>query len=174
MITGEHTIIRTAEGDDAYALKRLYDSPLPRAAFLDRRREISYPSVDELREGMGRPEKMGGALYVVEDRTGLIRGFCALRSAGPELGYGEVILPLFEEEDYADPLAEEALEYLVRLAFLERRMNKLLAHCLDSETAWRALLERHGFKSNGVQRDVLWTRGRYFDLETLTRFADGR
>ncbi len=173
MITGEHSVIRMAEPDDAYELRRLYDPERPRSALLDRRREIMLPSVDELREGLARPEK-SGVLYAVEDKTGGIRGFCSLRGASAELRYGEIILPLFEDADYREALAQEVLAYLCRLAFRDRRMNKVLAHCLGDETEWRALLAERGFRSNGVQRQVLWTLGRWHDIETLTLFHDGR
>jgi RimJ/RimL family protein N-acetyltransferase len=163
-----------AEADDAFELRRLYDSSKPRSAVLDRRREITYPTVDELREGLARPDKPGGPLYAIEDRTGSIHGFCALRGASPELAYGEIILPLFEEADYETPLADEALGYLCRMAFAEKRLNKVISHCLDDETGYRTLLARRGFESNGIQREVVWAGGRYRDLETLSLFSDKR
>lgn len=174
MITGEYTVIRLAEADDALELKRLYDPSCPRSALLDRRREITYPTVHELREGLARKDKPSGALYAVEDKTGQIRGFCALRGAAPELAYGEVILPLFAQEDYESPLAAEVMDYLCRLAFADKRLNKIISHCLDHEGAYRELLIQKGFGSNGIQRDVVWAAGRYHHVETLTRFSGNR
>lgn len=171
MITGEHSVIRLAEPDDAYELKRLYDPRRPFSAMLDRRREIGQPSVDELREGLARPEKRAGALYAIEDKQGVIRGFCSVRGASPELRYAEMVLPLFDDEDYTSSLADEAFQFLYNGAFVEKRLNKVVAHCLECEAAYRGLLVRHGFASNGIQRQVLWTQGRWFDLETLTLFG---
>lgn len=171
MITGEHSVIRLAEPDDAYELKRLYDPQRPHSAMLDRRREIAQPSIDELREGLAKPEKRVGALYAIEDKEGVVRGFCSIRGASAELRYAEMVMPLFEDSDYATPLADEAFAFLHRGAFVERRLNKVVAHCLDSEGAYRALLVRHGFASDGIQRQVLWSRGRWHDLETLTLFG---
>lgn len=174
MITGEHSVIRMAEPDDAYELKRLYDSPRPRSALLDRRREMSGMSVEEIREGLTRHERFGGFLYAVEDKEGLVRGFCTLRGVQVEMAYGEVVVILFEDEDYDSSLADEAYDYLHHNAFDIKRLNKVISHCLDSEEAYRRLLVRRGFKSNGMQREVVWAQGRWHGIEMLTLFGDGR
>jgi RimJ/RimL family protein N-acetyltransferase len=174
MITGEHSVIRMAEADDAYELKRLYDAPAPRSALLDRRREMPTMSVDEVREGLARHERFGGILYAIEDKGGFVRGFCTLRGVQVEMSYGEVVMMLFEEADYDNPLADEAYDYLHHMAFDNKRLNKVVAHCLDNEQGYRRLLVRKGFQSNGVQREVLWTQGRWHSIEMLTRFHDDR
>lgn len=174
MITGEHSVIRMAEADDAYELKRLYDSPAPRSALLDRRREVPTMSVDEVREGLVRHEKFGGALYAVEDKVGVVRGFCTLRGVQVEMSYAEMLFMFFEDEDYDSPLADEAYAYLHKSAFDNKRLNKVLAHCLDNEAGYKRMLERHGFASNGIQREVLWSQGRWHSLEMMTLFNDRR
>jgi len=65
-----------------------------------------------------------------------------------------------------------AMDILERLAFVEKRWNKLVAQCLESEIDFRRLLTNRGYKSDGIQRDVLFTGGKYLDLETLTLFRD--
>lgn len=174
MITGEHSVIRMAEPDDAYELKRLYESERPRSALLDRRREIPQVTVDELREGLVRHERFGGVLYAIEDKEGGVRGFGTLRGVQVEMSYSEVNLTLFEDADYATPLADEAMAFLKRTAFDVKRLNKIISHCLDCEPGYRELLIRQGFKSNGVQREMMWSQGRWHNLETLTLFSDGR
>jgi RimJ/RimL family protein N-acetyltransferase len=172
MITGENSVIRMAEPDDAYELKRLYDSPQPRSALLDRRREIPNMSVDDVREALSRPERFGGFLYAVEDKEGIIRGFCTLRGVQVDMAYGEIVLMFYEDDDYDTSLAEEAYAYLHRNAFDIKRLNKVISHCLDSEVGYRRLLIRKGFESNGVQREVLWSQGRWHNMEMLTRFKE--
>lgn len=173
MITGEFSVIRMAEADDAYELKRLYDSR-PRSALLDRRREVPSATADELRESLARHDRFGGVLYAVEDKEGVVRGFCTLRGIQVEMSYAEISLTLFDDEDYDTPLAEEVFTHLHRMAFDNKRLNKVISHCLDTEPGYRRLLERRGFKSNGVQREILWARGRWHSMESMTLFADGR
>jgi len=170
MVLGEYSKIRIAEPDDAYELKRLYDPSHPRSVMLDRRRELPSPTADELRESLSRNDR-GGVLYAVEDREGVVRGFCTLRGVQVEMSYAEVALTLFEDGDYDTPLAAEAFAYVCRNAFVHKRLNKVISHCLDTEAGYRRLLEREGFVSNGIQRHVLWSQGGWRNLETLTLFA---
>jgi len=169
MITGEHGVIRTAEQDDAVAMKRLYASPLPRSALLDRKRELLVPTLDELRELLNHKDaKRAGVFYTIEDRCGAVRGFCSLRGAHPEVAYAEFVVMFFEEADYANPMAGEAFEFLAHRGFVQMRLNKLAAQRLEWETAYRAFLVRHGFEGEGVQRDIAFACGRYHDQESLS------
>jgi hypothetical protein len=43
---------------------------------------------------------------------------------------------------------------------------------MATERAYREFLVDRAFKSDGVQRDMVYTQGRYFDLESLTLFRD--
>ncbi|NIA13391.1 MAG: GNAT family N-acetyltransferase [Nitrospiraceae bacterium] len=171
MITGECAVIRTAEMDDATALKAAYDVPLPRSCLLDQRRELLTPTVDELRQTLGRQEVGQSLLYTIEDREGRVRGFCSLRGVNQEVSYTEFVMVLIDEEDYDTPLADEVFEFLSRRAFVEMGLNKIAAHALDEEATVRAYLLRHGFTSDGVQREVIYAGGRWHDLEALSLFA---
>jgi len=173
MITGEHGVIRSAEVDDLYELQRLYDPDRPRSVFLDRRRELHYPTSDELRDMLTRREiRALNPFLAVEDPTGMVRGFCMIRGITTEGSYCELFLGFLEEGDYGSPLAAEALRYLLGKAFHDHRLNKIMGHCLDTESELRRLLVAHGFESDGVQRDMVFTLGRYHDLETLSRFRE--
>lgn len=172
MITGHHCIIRTADPDDARALSVLYNGAVPRAAYLNRRREILLPTVDELRESLSRKDRNAAPLYVVEDLEGRIRGLCALSAGGTDTAYGEIFFLFSCEEDFAGPVAREALAFLCREGLREKRLNKIVAQSLETEPGYRQALVAMGFESNGVQREVLHTQGRYFDLETLTLAAN--
>lgn len=171
MITTAHGSIRTADFDDAPALLRLYDPAFPRSALLDIRREPILPNEDDLREMLNRKEVQQGMLFAVEDGEGLVRGFCSLRGVSPEAAFGEVAVMFIEAEDHDTPLAAEAAEFLLERAFDRLRLHKVVAHCLESETALRRLLVRHGFESSGVQREVFFSLGRWHNLETFSRFA---
>jgi len=171
MIRGQHTIIRAAESDDAATLRQVYDIEHPRSCVLDHRRELVVPTLDELREAMNQKEMGRSAFSAVEDLTGVIRGFCSLRGLSPELAYSEYIVIFLDESDYAGPIADEVHDHLCKLAFQRMRLNKVITHCLDCEPAYRQYLLAHGFDSNGRQRDVVFTQGRYHDLEALSLFG---
>jgi RimJ/RimL family protein N-acetyltransferase len=106
----------------------------------------------------------------VEDLEGNIRGFCTLRGADQELAYGELVLMLFDEPDYDSPLADEVFEFLRKSAFQQKKLNKVVTYCLDGETAYRSLLIRKGFQSDGVQREIVFALGRWHNLESLSLF----
>lgn len=172
MITGEHVVIRSAEPDDAFALWRLYDPSYPRAFLLGPAREIMIPTIDELREMLGRRDLVMGTFFAVEDKTGELCGCCVLRGTKSESEYAEAVLVFGKDETYASPHAEEVFQFILRTAFIDKKLNKLQAHCMATERAYREFLVDRAFKSDGVQRDMVYTQGRYFDLESLTLFRD--
>ena len=172
MITGQHCVIRTADADDARALSALYNGDVPKAAYLNRRREILLPTVDDLRESLAQQNRPNASsMYLVEDLEGQLRGLCALNTGGTETAHGEIFCLFAREEDYAGPVGREALAFLCRQGLREKHLNKLVAQRLETETTYRQALTDMGFESNGVQREVLHTQGRYLDLETLTLYA---
>ncbi len=171
MIIGTHARIRTAEPDDAFAMRRLYRPMAPRACFLDRKRELTPATTDELREMLQRKEVQAGLLYTVEDAEGAIRGFAALRAAGAEISFGEVALMFHAESEYQGPLIEETLRFLCDQAFMRNRLNKVVAHALDNELALKRLLQSFGFASDGVQREMLYTQGRWFSMESFSLYS---
>lgn len=172
MIFNEHCMIRAAEPDDAPSMKRLYDPAVPRAALLDRHRERIDPSLGELREIIvSKDVKLFQEYYAVEDLTGLIRGFCSLRTGRQDVFFCELLFMFIDESDLDTEMAEEAFGFMKNKAFVERRLNKMMAHCLDSETRLRAFFTRHGFHSDGVAREVVFSLGRWFNNETLSLFA---
>ena len=172
MITSKHAQIRATEPDDAPALFALYDVRRPRAALLDQRREPLMPTLAELREMLGMKETVNNVFFTVEDRTGAIRGFCLLRGMNQETGFGEMSLLFHEAAILAQPLAEEALTFACTRGFERMRMNKMVSNCLDGETELRDFLLRHGFISDGVQRGVLFSQGRWHNLESLSLYRD--
>ncbi len=171
MIRTEHGVIRTADPDDANAVRRLFPPDRPRAFFLDRRRELTYPTVDEFWQIFNQRDASHLPFYAVEDLAGQVQGFITLRASTSEASFGELVLMFGHEEAYEAPFAEEALQFLCQTAFRERRMNKVVAQCLDTETACRAFLTARGFESDGVQREVLYTQGCWRDLESLSLFS---
>lgn len=171
MIRGEHGQIRGSEPDDAAALHQLYDPGHPRAALLDQRAELALPTRDELAELLTKKEVAQGQLFTLEQMSGDIAGFCSIRGAHPEARFAEAALLLLDEAAYDTPLADEASRFLLRRAFVQMRLNKLFAQCLDNEAGLRRCLIRNGFVSEGKRRDLLYSGGHRYDLEALAYFA---
>lgn len=170
MITTEHAVIRAAEPDDAPVLQAVYRAGAPRACLLDQRREPVLPTYDEITEVMAQKEIGYPVFYAVEDKTGGLRGFCSLRGLNPEVNYSEWIVMLLEDADLKTPLAADMADFLKRQAFQRLGLNKVITHALECETALRDFLLRHGFRSDGIQREAVFTAGRYYDIETLSLF----
>lgn len=172
MIYGEHALIRTADSDDAPAFQALYDAEAPRTVLLSATREPMFPTREEIRE-LFRRKEAASTFYVVEDTEGRIRGFCGLRTS-QELRdtafISEVILLFIDRADYKLPIANEVFEWLKHTAFGVQRLNKLIGHALDTETALADWLKSVGFESNGVQREVLFTGGQWHNMETFSLF----
>ena len=164
--------MRTAEPEDAPVFGALYSQRQPRSFLLDMRREIQMPTVDEIREVLSRKDPRQGAsmMLVIEDKTGGIGGFTSLRPAPPEISYAELTFSMIDEADYTSPMAEEAFNYQIRLSFVERKLRKMIAQCLDNERGYRDMLLRLGFESCGLQRDVIFAAGVYHGLETFCLF----
>lgn len=167
MIRGDHTYIRGTEQDDVELLYRLYMQGPPRAGLLDARREPLLPNRDEIRDLLTRKEIADGSFYTVEDTTGDIVGFCSLRGHSAEGRFAEYSIQFADTSLYDTPLAGEAHAFLLDRAFVRLGMRKVLAYALEKETELRDFLLRQGFRSAGVQRQVLYTGGRWNDLETL-------
>lgn len=172
MIRGTHAVIRSADTDDAPYLKMIYDPDHPRSCALDLRRELMLPTIDEVREAMAQKEMGRSAFSAVEDVHGSVRGFCSLRGINPELSYSEFVMIFLDDADYAAPIAEEVFTYLRTLAFVRTRLSKVITHCLDNEVAYHNFLVAHGFRSDGRQRELVYGRGRWYDLEALSLFRD--
>jgi len=172
MITGQHAVIRAADPDDAPAMVRLHQPDKPRAFLLDMRRELQNPSIDEVREILGRKEIRQYPFYLIEDLTGLARGMWTLRAPAPDVFFSEFLLALYDDADYAGPLGLEVMAFIRHYALVEKGLRKVVCQCLCCEDAYRACLIAAGFTSCGVMRQITYTGGRYLDLETFSLTRD--
>jgi len=170
VILGQHAVIRSAEPDDASALLGLYDPSRPRCCLLDGRREFIIPTRDEIREVMNQKEMGRSMLYAVEDKAGVVRGFCSLRGVNLEASFMETVLMFHEDGHFDTPLAEEAFAFLVQYAFVRLKLGKLIAYALDTESSLRRFLLNHGFQSNGIQREIVFWGGGWHNIEAFSLF----
>ncbi len=172
MITCDHIVIRAAEFDDAEGLWGLYNPGKPRTFQLGPNLELRTPTVDELKTLLEDPERKFGEFYIVEDREGLVLGCAVMRSATGDSPYAEAMFAFFNEAIYETPAADEAFAFVRKQAFAIKKRRKLIAHCLDTEPAYRQFLVRHGYTSNGIQRELVYAGGRYHDLESFSLFPE--
>ncbi len=168
MIIGTHTVVRFSEPGDAHFYRDLYLQGGPKAALLDARREFGLPTLQEIVDLLNKSEAARAFLFTIEDPEGRQRGWCGLRALNIEAAYCELFLVFAAPEDYAGAMADEALGLLLNRAFLRLGLKQVLATCLDCESPLHACLLRHGFRSCGVQRDVLFSGGAWRGMDTLT------
>ncbi|HOH28276.1 MAG TPA: GNAT family protein [Candidatus Hydrogenedentes bacterium] len=167
MIIGTHNVLRFSEPEDAHFYRALYLQGGPKAALLDARREFGAPTLQEIRELLIKSESARAFLFTVEDPEGRLRGWCGLRALNIEASFCEMFMVFAAPEEYAGPMADETMEALLDRAFNRLGLQKVLATCLDSEETLHACLLRHGFRSCGVQRDVLYGKEGWRGLDTL-------
>ncbi len=172
MITCDHIIIRSAEYDDAEGLWGLYNPGKPRTFQLGPNMELRTPTIDELKPLLEDPERKLGEFYIVEDLEGVVLGCTVMRSAAGDSPYAEAMFAFFDESLYTTPEADEAFAFVRDQAFKIKKRRKLMAHCLDTEPAYRDFLLRLGYTSNGIQRELIYSGGRYHDLESLSLFPE--
>jgi len=172
MIECGHIIIRSAEFDDAESLWGLYTPGQTKTFQLGPNLELRTPTIDELRMLLEDPEQKLGDFYVVEDLEGNVLGCAVMRLAKGDSPYAEALFAFFDDAHYSGPVADETFAWVKHQAFAIRKRLKLVAHCLETQPAYRAFLVGHGYQSDGVQRGVVYGGGRYFDLESLSLFPD--
>ena len=168
MIFSEHTVLRFSEPDDARFYRELYLEGGPKAALLDARREFGLPTLQEIQELLKKSEAARAYLFTIEDREGALLGWCGLRGLNAEAAYCELFLVFASEAEYSGAHADETLQLLLNRAFKQLGLRKVIATCLDCEEALGACLVRHGFRSCGVQREVLYSGGAWRGMDTLS------
>lgn len=161
--------VRFADPDDAGRLIFYYRSPQLYSALLDQCREPVMPTRDELAEMLAGKDRMYGQLFALLNAAGTVLGFGGLRGCSLENLTGEIFLLLGDQQDYHAESAGGMLQFLLDRAFHRLHLNKVLAVGLvEEEQGWLTLLRNTGFQSCGVQREILYARGCWFDLETLS------
>ncbi len=171
MIKKTHAIIRSADRFDAKALMTFYFHKPVFASLLDTKREPLMPNQSELEELLQHKDALQ-SFYAVENKQGDVRGFVVLKGINPEALFGEMML-LFENEIYETEavLIHEALEFVETRAFQQLHLRKLMTTCLDEEEDLRRFLISNFYQCEGVMREVLFTCGKWHNLETWAKFC---
>ncbi len=170
MIEKLHASIYTADRFDAKRLLHFYIQKPVHAALLDAKREPIIPNLSELEELL-QSKDAAQSFYTVEDKQGEVQGFVILKGINPEVMFGETIL-LFDNDTYEQnkPLIEDALEFIETKAFQQLHLRKIITTCLDEEKNLHTFLNQHSYQCEGVMREVLFTYGKWHNLETWAKF----
>jgi len=96
-------------------------------------------------------------------QTGWVVGACALHcdpgNARAELGY------VLGRDYWGRGLVPEAVLAVLRFAFTQTQLNRIEAFCLVEHSSSARVLEKCGFRFEGVQRERELIKGRFADMK---------
>jgi len=72
------------------------------------------------------------------------------------------------DDTFQSTLADSVMHFVFERSFEKSQRKRIYASLLSCETCFRDFLIRHGFESNGVQREVIYTGGNWLNLESLS------
>lgn len=156
-LSGDRVTLRTVEEEDLEFLRDHSNDPA-----------IRHPMTFDRPSNLERQRERFEDMYDGDD-TGLLAcvdgdpvGYVMLFHVDDSAGHAEVaywVSPDAQGEGYAT----EAVALLLDYAFDERRLHRVRARALATNTASRGLLEKLGFTEEGVQRDEKFVGGEYVD-----------
>ncbi|MCX8063689.1 MAG: GNAT family N-acetyltransferase [Candidatus Hydrogenedentes bacterium] len=172
MIVKEYSVIRTVEYKDVDCLYKFYNGDKVYGSLLDQKREPVYPTLSELEELLQNKDVVN-SFYVVEDKDSNKIGLVGLKGINQEVLFGEVII-LFDDGIFKSslPIVSEALDFIEEKAFRRMHLKKVLSLCLDSETSLMEFLSSRSYKFEGELREVLYTKGKWHNLQTWAKYND--
>lgn len=131
-----------------------YMVPLPRSEWKLR---------EDFPQRMRYEGQMESFRFMIENKEGQVVGSINAHDVDTRMGtfsYGLGISEAYRRKGYAS----EAIKLLLRFYFMELRLHKCNAAAYSFNEASIGLHERLGFVREGVQREVCYTKGQYFDL----------
>ncbi|ARU52989.1 GNAT family N-acetyltransferase [Cellulosimicrobium cellulans] len=168
--TGDGLRLRPWTGDDAPALREVYDDPAVR-----RWHVRSLTTDAEARDvALGWAARWGegaGASWAVVDPEGALRGRLALREVSLQDGSAEVAywtVPAARGQG----VAPRALRTATRWAFGAGFHRLWLEHSVDNAPSCRAAASA-GFDAEGVRRSAVLHADGWHDMHTHARIAPG-
>jgi len=157
-LTGTRTRLRAVEPADAEALYRWINDPEV-TEYLSAR----YPtSLGEERAWAGRAAGHTGYARVtlaIETLDGELIGICLLRGQTPEDRTAELSIDVGEKRHWGRGYGGDAVVTLLRFAFHEMNLRRVFLRVDAPHRAAVGLYEKLGFRHEGKQRALHWTRG---------------
>ena len=165
MLVGKKVILRTLRPAD---LDVLYDLAAD-ARDLGDYYPLSLPSEIRWRNQFGETgwweEERGGLL--ITNHAGKLVGQIGFFQAARYLSTYEIAYRLYGREHWGQGYMSEAAQLMVAYLFSVKPINRLQATIFPENTASRRVLEKCGFKTEGVMRQVVFHHGALRDLELL-------
>ncbi|KTG07906.1 hypothetical protein AUR64_01330 [Haloprofundus marisrubri] len=165
-LVGDHVELRTVEREDREFIARHRNDPIFRRLLGDAR-PMNLSSATEYFETVVGSDDGETFVVATEDRAvGLVFFFdLDERNGVAELGYWVTA------EAQGRGYATDAARALARYAFEERRLEKLTAQVVTSNTASVRVLEKLGFHEEGVLREHEFVDGQRVDLRVFGLLA---
>lgn len=91
-------------------------------------------------------------------------GFCGLKDINWVDSYAEVFISICDENARKRGVATIAILMLVKIAFYERNLNKLIFKISEHNTKVMNLIKKWGFKHEGTLREMHYLNNRYYNI----------
>lgn len=157
-VAGDAIDLCTVEAEDLEFLQETILDPRVRAGLAP----VLPRTLDQQRtwfESLGEDDGVYLLVCIGDDPVGSI----GLKPPNEVWGVGEVGY-FIHPDHWGNGYATEALDRLCDYAFAERRLNKLYAKTYAGNTASWCVLEKVGFREEGVPREEALTEGEHVDL----------
>jgi RimJ/RimL family protein N-acetyltransferase len=156
-LDGEAVALRTPEEEDIEFLARNINDPRVRRP-LAAATPVTTSDEAEWVEG-ANDEGVSLLICVGDDPVGTIGLSDILETWGrAEVGYW------LTPEAWGEGYATTATELLVAYGFDQRRLNKVVAHAFEFNDGSRRVLEKVGFREEGVHHEEAFVNGDYVDV----------
>lgn len=172
-LEGESIALHTVDRDDLEFLQRWRNHPDVRAGVTwaaprnERQQEEWYESMGDDSVGLLICPQAGNA--PASDRDPV--GYVALFGIDTTHGHGEVVCWVTPEAQ-GEGYATDSTRTILRYAFEERRLHKVIARALVTNKASTRVFEKCGFQKEGHQRDEKFVDGEHVDVLRYATLAD--
>jgi len=117
--------------------------------------QVSYTEVEKWHDNLGSEEKW----FVIEKKDGTKIGQIFHSPRGPYFAIGYKLLPKERNKGYCT----EAVKIIVDYLFLSRNLVRIQAETNPKNIASQKVLEKAGFKKEGLIRKSVYIRGKWQD-----------
>jgi len=107
-------------------------------------------------------------LFAVETESGEYLGNTGLHEIDYKARSGRLAIILGNKKYWGRGYAQSAVEGLLEQAFEKYRMNKVWAIVMEQNTKMQHILEKCGFKKEGLLRDEYFSQGRYHNMVRMS------
>lgn len=157
MLEGEKVNLRVSEKDDHTVLADWFNQPEVFGEY----NPLHQVTIEEVGKMLSGPNELRP--FIVEDKTGKKVGFIAyfyvLHPACRLLEVGYSLIPSERDKGYGT----EALGMMVDFLFLTKDASRIQAQTDSRNLASHKILEKVGFKKEGVLRRSMFIRGEWRD-----------